>query len=224
MPNRCVVFGGTGDIGGTISDHLHRAAWAVVTVSRNARPSMDRPFRHIAADVASEESLAAAVREILLEGEMDAVVYSVGFAPDVQTPLSEYKTSDWRRTFSAYVDGLFYVYKAVFPFLRPGAHFVVISSAVTSLEVNQWLPFHARPLCGSQGRGRSVCKMGATGRARQGRTFLPAGAGLCPVRCQRRPGHSRGIFLTPRSGRSQSSRRTRNPHRNRRGDAPWRGS
>ena len=151
MPNRCVVFGGTGDIGGAIADHLHRAGWSVVTVSRNLPPRGDRPFHHIAADVSSEESVAAAVRKILEDSPLDAVVYAVGFAPDVHTPLSEYKTSDWRRTFSAYVDGLFYVYKAVFPFLRPGAHFVVLGSAITGLEGNQLLPFHAGHYAAAKG-------------------------------------------------------------------------
>lgn len=158
MPKRCVVFGGTGDIGGAISDQLHYAGWAIVTVSRNARPSVDRPFRHVAADVASEESVVTSVREILLEGEMDAVVYAVGFAPDIHIPLSEYKTSDWRRTFSAYVDGLFYVYKAVFPFLRSGAHFVVISSAIPSLKPAELPPIHAGHYAAAKGAADQFAK------------------------------------------------------------------
>jgi 3-oxoacyl-[acyl-carrier protein] reductase len=146
-----VVFGGTGDIGGAIAARLHRAGWTVESVSRNAPPSGKSPYGHFAADAGSEEAVAAAIGAILETGPIDAVVYAVGLAPDVQVPLSEYQTADWRRTFSAYVDGLFHAYKAAFPHLEPGAHFMVISSAITALDLAEPPPFHAGHYAAAKG-------------------------------------------------------------------------
>jgi NAD(P)-dependent dehydrogenase (short-subunit alcohol dehydrogenase family) len=143
MTPRCVVFGGTGDIGGAIADQLTHTGCEVMTVSRRPPATAKSSTRHVLADVTEEDSVVGAVREILQGGSIDAVVYAAGFSPDVRTPLSGYATSNWRRTFAVYVDGLFYVYKAVFPFLISDGHFAVISSAITRLSPNALPPFHA---------------------------------------------------------------------------------
>ncbi len=143
MTPRCVIFGGTGDIGGAIADQLTLAGCAVVRVCRNPPASSDRSPSYVVANATDEDSVVRAVREILKGGSIDAVVYAVGLPPDVQVPLAEFATSDWRQTFKVYVDGLFYVYKAVFPFFPRDGHFVVISSAITRLNPNALPPFHA---------------------------------------------------------------------------------
>jgi NAD(P)-dependent dehydrogenase (short-subunit alcohol dehydrogenase family) len=143
MTHRCAIFGGTGDIGGAIADQLTDESWDVVTVSRRSPTSSAKSRGHVVADVTHEDSVVAAARQISEGASLDAVVYAVGFAPDIRRALSEYESSNWRRTFAAYVDGLFYVYKATFPFLRSGGHFVVLSSAITGLSPTALPPFHA---------------------------------------------------------------------------------
>lgn len=143
MVLRCVIFGGSGDIGGAIAHQLMTVGCEVVTVSRRSSAPREHATHHVPADVTDENSVRQAVRQILKDAPIDAVVYAVGLSPDVGTPLSEYESSDWRRTFAAYVDGLFYVYNAVFPALSSSGHFVVIASSITGFKSDELPPFHA---------------------------------------------------------------------------------
>jgi NAD(P)-dependent dehydrogenase (short-subunit alcohol dehydrogenase family) len=82
----------------------------------------------------------------------------VGLTPDVDVPLSQYSALAWRQTSATYLDGLFYVFKAVFPYLSKGGHFVIISSAITRLTGDQLPPFHAGHYAAAKAAGDEFCK------------------------------------------------------------------
>jgi meso-butanediol dehydrogenase/(S,S)-butanediol dehydrogenase/diacetyl reductase len=142
MKGRCVVFGGTGDIGGEIASQFVGAGWDVATVSRRETASVRTHLDHHVADVADEDSVVEAVRRIVAGGPLNAVVYAAGLPPDVQTSLSRYSSSAWRKTFSVYVDGLFFAYKALLPHLKAG-HFLVLGSAISRTGPDKLPPINA---------------------------------------------------------------------------------
>jgi NAD(P)-dependent dehydrogenase (short-subunit alcohol dehydrogenase family) len=158
MSQTCVIFGGTGAIGGAISERLIALHWRAVTVSRHTRKFEDGSATHVLADVTSEDSVKAAVRGISGTGPINAVVYAAGLMPDVGVPLSQYSSEDWQRTFATYADGLFYVYKAILPVLSFGGHIVVISSAITRLTATTLPPFNAGHYAAAKAAVDEFCK------------------------------------------------------------------
>src|SRR5208283_2463502 len=117
MDGTCVVFGGTGAIGGTIARQLVSASRDVEVVSRHAPVTTPAFVKHAVADVTLEDSVREVVQNISKTEPFAAVVYAVGLRPDVTVSLSHYETADWRRTFATYLDGFFYVYKASLPLM-----------------------------------------------------------------------------------------------------------
>lgn len=180
-------------MGRAIADLLVGSDWNAVLVSRHSSDVTDERTPHFVADVSSEQSVRAAVRSILNGGSIDALVYSVGLKPDVGTPLSDYDSADWRKTFAAYVDGLFYVYKAILPSMERGGHILAISSAITRLSSDSLPPFNAGHYAAAKSALDEFCKWA------------------------RREAHERGLLMSrvaPGSVRSPTSDALRVPVKN----------
>ena len=158
MDRTCVIFGGTGTVGRTIADFLLESSWNVVTVSRHPPEVSDNAAKHVVADVTSEESVTAAVNRIADAASINALVYAVGLRPDVAVPLSQYNSADWRSTFATYLDGFFYVYKAVLPAMERGGHIVALSSAITRLTSDTLPPFNAGHYAAAKAALDEFCK------------------------------------------------------------------
>lgn len=158
MERTCVIFGGTGTIGRSIADLLLKSRWSVVTVSRRSLDVSENAARHVVADVTSEESVTAAVKSIADTESINALVYAVGLLPDIELPLWQYASKDWRSTFAAYLDGFFYVYKAVLPAMDHGGHIVAISSAITRLTSDTLPPFNVGHYAAAKAAMDEFCK------------------------------------------------------------------
>jgi 2-dehydro-3-deoxy-L-rhamnonate dehydrogenase (NAD+) len=158
MDRTCVIFGGTGAIGGAIAEQLLDSSWSVVTVGRHTAELSNNAIRHVVADVMSEDSVTGAIQGISDAGSINALVYAVGLMPDVGVALSKYSSTDWRRTFATYVDGLFYVYKAILPVMDRGGHIVAISSAITRLTSDTLPPFSAGHYAAAKAALDEFCK------------------------------------------------------------------
>ena len=112
MSQVCVITGGTSGIGRCTAQTMLARGYTVYELSRRAEGVAG--MQHIVADVTKEETLAAAVAQILQrEDHIDVLINNAGIADydliNVITPAR------WRRLFAVNVDGAFYCIRAALP-------------------------------------------------------------------------------------------------------------
>src|SRR4051812_43899512 len=75
-----LVTGASSGIGEATARRLAQAGYKVYGTSRRAMPGGERPYEMLALDVTSDDSVAAAVSELIRrEGRIDLLVNNAGF-------------------------------------------------------------------------------------------------------------------------------------------------
>lgn len=113
-----LVTGASSGIGEATAKMLHGAGYVVYGTSRRAIKSADNRFRMIELDVTSEESVAAAVAQIIQqEGRIDLLVNNAGFgiAP---AAAEESSSKQAQAIFDTNFMGAVRMIRAVLPYMR----------------------------------------------------------------------------------------------------------
>ena len=113
-----LVTGASSGIGEATAQRLAAAGYKVYGTSRRGAQSGDRPFAMLPLDVTSDESVAAAVGEVIrLEGRIDLLVNNAGFG--VAPAGAEESSLDQARSiFDTNFFGLVRMTRAVVPHMR----------------------------------------------------------------------------------------------------------
>lgn len=110
-----IVTGGTSGIGRATALALQESGCIVYELSRRAEGLPD--VRHIVADITREETLQAAVEQVLAaEGRIDVVVNNAGFG--ISGAVEFTKTEDAKRLFDTNFFGMVNMNRAVIPVMR----------------------------------------------------------------------------------------------------------
>ena len=138
MNRVAIVTGGTSGIGLATANALKAAGLTVYVLSRHAAELPG--LLHIAADVADENALAAAIGEIYArEGRLDVLVNNAGFGISGAAEFTE--NADAKRLLDVNLFGMVNATKAALPLMRAqgGGRIVNISSVAAPLAI----PFQA---------------------------------------------------------------------------------
>ena len=139
MSNKvAIVTGGTSGIGRATALALQADGWIVYELSRRAVGNPD--VRHIVADITKEETLAAAVAQVMeAEGRIDLVVNNAGFG--ISGAIEFTTTEEAQRLFDANFFGMVRMNRCVVPIMRRqgGGRIVNLSSVAAPVAI----PFQA---------------------------------------------------------------------------------
>jgi pteridine reductase len=125
--SRALVAGGTGRVGGAISERLRADGWRVIAAGRAD------------GDLRSRDGAAALVSRAVSElGGLDLVVHAAGagFTPK---PVAEVTEGDWDAALDVTAKGTFFLAQAAAPALRESHGVLVIVEDVASFE--PWISF-----------------------------------------------------------------------------------
>jgi NAD(P)-dependent dehydrogenase (short-subunit alcohol dehydrogenase family) len=113
-----LVTGASSGIGKATAERLAAAGYKVYGTSRRAAQTGQRPFEMLALDVTGDDSVSAAVRELLrLEGRIDLLVNNAGFG--VAPAAAEESSIDQARSiFETNFFGIVRMTRAVVPHMR----------------------------------------------------------------------------------------------------------
>ena len=113
MSQVCVITGGTSGIGRCTAQAMLARGYTVYELSRRAEGVAG--MQHIVADVTKEETLAAAVAQILQrEDHIDVLINNAGLALGLD-PLQSGDLDDWNTMIDTNIKGLLYVSRALVP-------------------------------------------------------------------------------------------------------------
>ena len=113
-----IVTGASSGIGEATAELLTSAGYTVYGTSRNVGQSSRYPFKIITLDVNSEESIQAALKEVIdKEGRIDLVVNNAGFGV-AAGGAEESSMSQIQQIFDTNFFGVVRVIKAVVPYMR----------------------------------------------------------------------------------------------------------
>lgn len=147
MKKKALVIGGSGSIGTALVHQFLEIGWDVAVMSRHSRSGLEIGSSGQVAtyqgDVTNEADLDRIGREFAASGHLDCIVYSAGLPPDVTIPLKEYPAAKWDETFSTYVTGCLFSFRALLPYVQRGAHLIVLGSAITRFASDSLPPIHA---------------------------------------------------------------------------------
>lgn len=139
MSNKvAIVTGGTSGIGRATALALQADGWTVYELSRRAVGKAD--VRHIVADITKEETLAAAVAQVMeAEGRIDLVVNNAGFG--ISGAIEFTTTEEAQRLFDANLFGMVRMNRCVVPIMRRqgGGRIINLSSVAAPVAI----PFQA---------------------------------------------------------------------------------
>ncbi len=154
LQGRVVVVAGAagGGIGTTVARMVAEAGATVIAVSRgkdnldaHIAPLVDRglPIVPVAADVATEEGVAAAIEAAgRAEGDLHGLVnVAGGAAPETWMPATRVSRSDWRDLFSQNLETAFFMSQAVAAELKTDNRRGSIVS-ISSISGMNTAPFH----------------------------------------------------------------------------------
>jgi len=154
LQGRVVVVAGAagGGIGTTVTRMVAEAGATVIAVSRgkgnldnHIAPLVDRglPIVPLAADVATEEGVAAAIEASRrADGELHGLVNVAGGAgPETWMPSTRVKRSDWRDLFAANLETAFFMSQAIAVELKAAKRSGSIVS-ISSISGLNTAPFH----------------------------------------------------------------------------------
>lgn len=154
LQGRVVVVAGAagGGIGTTVVRMLAESGATVVAVSRG-KPNLDThiaplverglPVVPVAADVATEDGVAAAIEQArIADGELHGLVNVAGGAgPETWMPSTRVTRGDWRDLFTANLETAFFMSQAVAAELKAGnRHGSIVS--ISSISGMNTAPFH----------------------------------------------------------------------------------
>lgn len=115
MSQVCVITGGTSGIGRCTAQAMLARGYTVYELSRRAEGVAG--MQHIVADVTKEETLAAAVAQILQREEhIDVLINNAGFG--ISGAIEFTQTEDARRQFDVNFFGMVNMNRAVLPIMR----------------------------------------------------------------------------------------------------------
>jgi NAD(P)-dependent dehydrogenase (short-subunit alcohol dehydrogenase family) len=113
-----LVTGASSGIGKATAERLSKAGFKVYGTSRRAAPSDPQPFEMLTLDVTSDESVAAAVAQMLRrEGRIDALVNNAGFST-APAGAEESSMAQARAVFDTNFFGIARMTRAVVPHMR----------------------------------------------------------------------------------------------------------
>jgi len=113
-----LVTGASSGIGEATAQRLEMAGYKVYGTSRRAAPGSPRSFEMLPLDVTSDESVAAAVREVLrLDGRIDLLVNNAGFSI-APAGAEESSMEQARSIFETNFFGIVRMTRAVVPHMR----------------------------------------------------------------------------------------------------------
>src|SRR5688500_6937493 len=120
MTNQKVVLvtGASSGIGEATAERLARAGYKVYGTSRRGAEAGERPFSMLALDVTSEQSVAAAVAEVMQqEGRIDLLVNNAGFTV-APAAAEESSIEQGQLMFDTNFFGIVRMTRAVLPHMR----------------------------------------------------------------------------------------------------------
>jgi NAD(P)-dependent dehydrogenase (short-subunit alcohol dehydrogenase family) len=154
LQGRVVIVAGAagGGIGTTVTRMVAEAGATVIAVSRgkdnldtHISPLVERglPIVPVAADVATEDGVAAAIEQALhADGNLHGLVNVAGGAgPETWMPSSRVTRSDWRDLFTQNLETAFFMSQAVAAELKAGGRRGSIVS-ISSISGMNTAPFH----------------------------------------------------------------------------------
>jgi len=113
-----IVTGASSGIGQATAERLARAGYKVYGTSRRTSPASQRPFQMLPLDVTTDESVEAAVNEVIrLEGRVDLLVNNAGFGVS-PAAAEESSIEQARSIFETNFFGLVRMTRAVLPHMR----------------------------------------------------------------------------------------------------------
>ena len=138
MRKVAIVTGGTSGIGRATALALQADGWTVYELSRRAEGMAD--VRHIVADITKEETLSAAVAQVMAEeGRIDLVVNNAGFG--ISGAIEFTATEEARRLFDANFFGMVRMNRCVIPLMRAQGSGRIINLSSVAAPVP--IPFQA---------------------------------------------------------------------------------
>ena len=133
-----IVTGGTSGIGRATALALREGGWTVYELSRRAEGMPDIP--HIVADITREETLRAAVDQVMAaEGRIDLVVNNAGFG--ISGAIEFTDTQEAQRLFDTLFFGMVRMNRCVIPILRQQGHGRIVN--ISSVAAPVPIPFQA---------------------------------------------------------------------------------
>ena len=133
-----IVTGGTSGIGRATALALQECGYTVYELSRRAEGMPD--IRHIVADITKEETLQAAVEQVLaVEGRLDLVVNNAGFG--ISGAIEFTDTQEAQRLFDTLFFGMVRMNRCVIPLMRQQGHGRIVN--ISSVAAPVPIPFQA---------------------------------------------------------------------------------
>lgn len=133
-----IVTGGTSGIGRATALPLQERGYTVYELSRRAEGMPD--IRHIVADITKEETLQAAVEQVLaVEGRLDLVVNNAGFG--ISGAIEFTDTQEAQRLFDTLFFGMVRMNRCVIPLMRQQGHGRIVN--ISSVAAPVPIPFQA---------------------------------------------------------------------------------
>lgn len=133
-----IVTGGTSGIGRATALALQEHGYTVYELSRRAEGMPD--IRHIVADITKEETLQAAVEQVLaVEGRLDLVVNNAGFG--ISGAIEFTDTQEAQRLFDTLFFGMVRMNRCVIPLMRQQGHGRIVN--ISSVAAPVPIPFQA---------------------------------------------------------------------------------
>lgn len=133
-----IVTGGTSGIGRATALALREGGWTVYELSRRAEGMPDIP--HIVADITREETLRAAVDQVMAaEGRIDLVVNNAGFG--ISGAIEFTDTQEAQRLFDTLFFGMVRMNRCVIPILRQQGRGRIVN--ISSVAAPVPIPFQA---------------------------------------------------------------------------------
>lgn len=133
-----IVTGGTSGIGRATALALQENGYTVYELSRRADGMPD--IRHIVADITKEDTLQAAVAQVLAaEGHIDLVVNNAGFG--ISGAIEFTDTQEAQRLFDTLFFGMVRMNRCVIPLMRQQGHGRIVN--ISSVAAPVPIPFQA---------------------------------------------------------------------------------
>ena len=133
-----IVTGGTSGIGRATALALQENGYTVYELSRRAEGMPD--IRHIVADITKEETLQAAVEQVLaVEGRLDLVVNNAGFG--ISGAIEFTDTQEAQRLFDTLFFGMVRMNRCVIPLMRQQGRGRIVN--ISSVAAPVPIPFQA---------------------------------------------------------------------------------
>ena len=133
-----IVTGGTSGIGRATALALQADGYTVYELSRRAEGMPD--IRHIVADITKEETLQAAVEQVLaVEGRLDLVVNNAGFG--ISGAIEFTDTQEAQRLFDTLFFGMVRMNRCVIPLMRQQGRGRIVN--ISSVAAPVPIPFQA---------------------------------------------------------------------------------